>query len=70
MGFEVPIGEFLRKELKTRYLDTVTESNLEALNLDARTAAHLYDEHLNRRGEHADSLWALFVLCHWKQNQH
>ena len=67
MGFEVPVGEFLRNELRDMYHDVVTPSALGGLNLDAGTAARLYRQHARRQSDHADLLWALLVLCWWKR---
>lgn len=65
MGFEVPVGEFLRNELRDFYRDTVTTTALQNLNLNPDTAARLFDDHLHRRADHADLLWSLLVLTRW-----
>ncbi len=65
MGFEVPIGEFLRHELRDLYGGLVTRDALASLGLESVAAARLYDEHLTRREDHADLLWSLLVLCSW-----
>jgi len=68
LGFEVPVGEFLRNELRAMFLDVVTPTALRDLGLDPATAADLFARHVNRRGEHTEILWALLVLCWWKRN--
>jgi asparagine synthase (glutamine-hydrolysing) len=68
MGFEVPVGEFLRSELRGPYHDIVTDAALHDLGLHPPTAARLYNEHLSRRRDRTELLWALFVLCWWKGN--
>lgn len=65
MGFEVPVGEFLRDELRDMYLGTVTESALQVFGIDARVAARAYDDHLHRRRDRTELLWSLLVLCWW-----
>lgn len=65
MGFEVPVGEFLRNELRDFYRDTVTNAALGDLNIDPLIAARLFDDHLHRRADHADLLWSLLVLTRW-----
>lgn len=65
MGFEVPVGEFLRNELAPMYRDLVTPAALGDLGLDPSTAARLHDQHCRRRADHTEILWALLVLCHW-----
>ena len=65
MGFEVPVGEFLRNELREFYTQTVTPDALTSLGLNPSAAARLYDDHLHRRVDAADALWALLALCRW-----
>jgi asparagine synthase (glutamine-hydrolysing) len=67
MGFEVPVGEFLRRELRDLYHDTVTPAALDSFGLDPAAAARLYAEHAARRADRADLLWALLVLCRWRR---
>ncbi|MBI4579249.1 MAG: asparagine synthase (glutamine-hydrolyzing) [Planctomycetes bacterium] len=67
MGFEVPVGEFLRRELRDMYASTVTPEALADLGIDAEAAAQAYDDHLHRRCDRTELLWALLVLCWWKR---
>jgi asparagine synthase (glutamine-hydrolysing) len=66
MGFELPIGEFLRGPLRERFQDTADDATLEAVGcFDPPAVRGLYEQHCRRRGEHADILYAVLVLCHW-----
>jgi len=66
MGFELPIGEFLRNELRDLFGDVVTREAVQRFGcLNWTGVQRLYDEHRSRRGEHADILYALLVLCWW-----
>lgn len=66
-GFEVPIGEFLRRgEVAEMFRDTVTREavdSLGGLNFDGVEA--VYRAHLSHREDHADALFALLSLCWW-----
>lgn len=66
MGFEVPVGEFLRKELRGLFHDTVTPGALDSLGIAPAAMTRLYDAHDRRREDYADILWALLVLCWWR----
>ena len=67
MGFELPIGEFLRNELRDMFLSTVTRDVLDDLPpLHYDGVMQLYKDHADRRAEHADILYAVLVLCSWK----
>lgn len=65
MGFEVPIGEFLRHELRGMYHDTVTADTLGPLGVNAAAADDCYAAHLARAADHTELLWSLLVLCWW-----
>lgn len=67
MGFEVPIGEFLRGPLCETYRDTVRPDVLTGLGLNPQTAEGLWQDHQTRRHERADILYALFCLCRWQR---
>jgi asparagine synthase (glutamine-hydrolysing) len=65
MGFEVPIGEFLRNELRGMFASTVTPDALARLGIAPAPVARAYDDHLHRRRDRTELLWALLVLCRW-----
>ena len=69
-GFEVPIGEFLRGPLRPMFHDTVTRQAVESFGLLSFPAVErVYREHLERRAEHADVLFALLTLCWWRRTK-
>ncbi len=70
MGFEVPVGEFLRRELREMYGDVVTPTALANLGLNPAVAARLSADHAARRGDHTELLWSLLVLCWWHRRRH
>ncbi len=65
MGFEVPVGEFLRNELRDLYAATVTPQRLAHVGIDPAAAAAAYEDHRQTRKDHTELLWSLLVLCHW-----
>ena len=66
MGFEVPIGEFLRSELRDLFMDTVSAETVAAIGwLDHAEVLRIYHEHCDRRADHADLLYSLMSLCWW-----
>ena len=65
-GFEVPIGELFRGPLREMFCDTVSPqavSRFEALSYEG--VQQVFQSHCERRGEHADVLFALLSLCWW-----
>jgi len=66
-GFEVPIGEFLRGPLRDMFFDTVSRKVVESFGLLSYDGIErVYADHLERRGEHADALFAVLSLCWWR----
>jgi asparagine synthase (glutamine-hydrolysing) len=67
-GLEVPIGEFLRRPLRDLFRDVVDRKTVESFGwLDYDAVAALYETHCRRRDEFGDLLYALLVLCWWRQ---
>jgi asparagine synthase (glutamine-hydrolysing) len=66
MGFEIPIGEFLRNELRPLFLDMVTPARLERFGMiDPAAVLRVFEDHCIRRADHADFLYAILALCWW-----
>jgi asparagine synthase (glutamine-hydrolysing) len=66
-GFEVPMGEYLRGPLRELYRATVTRDVVESLGLlDYAALEQVYANHCAQRAEHADLLYAVLVLCRWR----
>ncbi|MHC4696857.1 MAG: asparagine synthase (glutamine-hydrolyzing) [Planctomycetota bacterium] len=69
-GFEVPIGEFLRGPLREMFSDTVTRDVVESFGLLSYDGVEtILSEHLARRADHADLLFALLSLCWWQRRK-
>lgn len=66
MGFGVPVGEWLRGELRPLLNDTVLSERGLARGFFRREAVHaLADAHLSRRADHTPQLWSLLMLELW-----
>ncbi len=66
MGFELPVGEFLRAQWRDVFLSTVSRKVVQELPpLDFDGVMGLYRDHCDRRIECADTLYAVLVLCWW-----
>ena len=66
MGFALPIGEWLRGELKPMLRDTINaRDSFAAGNLDLPTIRRLIDEHESSRVDHSQRLYALLMLELW-----
>lgn len=62
-GFEVPIGEWFKNELKSEFTETLSESETEMV--DTEFVWELYHEHVDGARDHAHFLWAVYVFLRW-----
>ena len=65
-GFGVPLGRWLREELREEMVETLTDPALKAMGIFREEAlVGLMNDHLSRRADHRHRLWALMVLGRW-----
>jgi asparagine synthase (glutamine-hydrolysing) len=62
-GFEVPIGEWFKDELKSELTETVSVSETDMVDTDF--VWELYQEHVDGTRDHAHFLWAVYVFLRW-----
>jgi asparagine synthase (glutamine-hydrolysing) len=63
-GFEIPVSQWLKRELREMFLDTVAPPPGGGVLNDA-LIERLYSEHCQNRRDHSEKLWILFVLRRW-----
>jgi|WetSurMetagenome_2_1015567.scaffolds.fasta_scaffold00022_52 asparagine synthase (glutamine-hydrolysing) len=71
MGFGIPIGRLLKRELSSRFKDLMEQQSLRDLGLiDIPGVQALYAEHCSNR-DRTFPLWTFFVFASWvKRNLH
>ena len=67
-GFGVPVGQWLRGELRAWARERLDAGALRAWLRPAATQA-LFEEHLSGRANHGKKLWALLMLGVWSENR-
>ncbi len=68
MGFGVPVGKWLRTEMKPLFCDTVlSERALNRGYFRPDAVRNLAQEHFDERAEHGPRLWTLLMLELWHQ---
>src|SRR5579864_5395136 len=66
MGFGVPVGEWLRGELRPLLEDTLFSATaLQRGYLNPTALRALVDEHLSHRADHTSHIWGLLMLELW-----
>jgi asparagine synthase (glutamine-hydrolysing) len=70
MGFELPVGEWLRDELRPMFTGVVTREAIESIgSLNYGAVTRAYEQHTARRADHTELLYSLLSLCWWWKRQ-
>ena len=65
-GFSVPIGDWMRKELKEEFLTALNDDFLNKVpNLNINKFKNLLREHMSGEHDHTPNIWKLYVLSKW-----
>ncbi|MCF6192290.1 MAG: asparagine synthase (glutamine-hydrolyzing) [Candidatus Hydrothermae bacterium] len=64
-GFGIPIGEWMRGELRQTLEDTLFSPEARRLGLEEEAVRRLWEAHQRRQRDHFWELWNLFVLVRW-----
>jgi len=65
-GFAVPIGKWMRKELKEEFLSVLNDDFLNKVpNLNVTKFKNLLKEHMEEKHDHTPHIWKLYVLSKW-----
>ncbi|MFS0688851.1 asparagine synthase-related protein [Sporosarcina sp. 179-K 8C2 HS] len=68
-GFEIPLAEWFKTELKELVVSSLTKEKVEKANLvHFDTVETIIDEHMKSKKNHANLIWSLIVLHKWHEN--
>jgi asparagine synthase (glutamine-hydrolysing) len=62
-GFDMPIGEWLKDDLRSEFRETVTSIDTDLF--DTRKVLDVFDDHRTGAGEHGKFLWSVYVFARW-----
>ena len=67
-GFAVPIGQWIRKELKEEFVSNLSEDFLNQVpNLNAPKFKKMFEDHLQQKADYSSYIWRVYVLSKWYQ---
>ena len=64
-GLSVPLSTWLRGPLRTWAEDRISDRALESVGVSRQAAQSVFQEHLQKRADHARAIWTLVVLSFW-----
>lgn len=65
-GFSVPIGDWMRTDLKEEFLKALNDEFLNKVpNLNVSKFKRLLSEHMEQKEDHTVHIWKLYVLSKW-----
>jgi asparagine synthase (glutamine-hydrolysing) len=65
-GFAVPIGNWMRNELKEEFMTALNDDFLNKVpNLNVVKFKKMLEEHMSDKQSHTPNIWKLFVLSKW-----
>jgi asparagine synthase (glutamine-hydrolysing) len=67
-GFAVPIGQWIRKELKEEFVSNLSDDFLNQVpNLNVAKFKKMFQDHLQEKADYSSYIWRVFVLSKWYQ---
>jgi asparagine synthase (glutamine-hydrolysing) len=65
-GFAVPIGDWMRNELREEFMTALNDDFLNKVpNLNVIKFKKMLEEHMSSKQNHSANIWKLFVLSKW-----
>jgi asparagine synthase (glutamine-hydrolysing) len=66
-GFEIPISNWFKKELKDKWVEVVLEKKQNLIELDYKYIAEIFQQHITGTN-HGHKIWVLYVFHVWAQS--
>jgi asparagine synthase (glutamine-hydrolysing) len=67
-GFAVPIGQWIRKELREEFESNLSDDFLNQVpNLNVPKFKKMFKDHLDEKGDYSSYVWRVYVLSKWYQ---
>lgn len=67
-GFAVPIGQWIRKELKEEFVYNLSDDFLNQVpNLNVAKFKKMFQNHLQEKADYSSYIWRVFILSKWYQ---
>lgn len=67
-GFSIPIGDWIRNELKDEFIKNLSDKHLNKINnLNIKKFKKLLEDHLSSKEDYSTYIWRVYVLSKWYQ---
>ena len=68
-GFSVPLGDWIRHELKEEIEETLSHNSLKQIpNLNIPKFQKMLRDHLDNKSDYSSYIWRVYVLIKWMKN--
>ena len=68
-GFSVPLGEWIRKDLRKEMLEELSDENLKMVhNLNIPKFKKMLNDHMDGNADYKSDIWRVYVLIKWMKN--
>jgi asparagine synthase (glutamine-hydrolysing) len=67
MGFGIPVGEFLKNELKDWAEDLLEPNYLESQGFNVSDVRSMWANHLKKKGDYQHILWGILMWQNWRK---
>ena len=65
-GFSIPLGDWIREELKEEFKNVLNDRFLDKLpNFDKEKFKNQFNQHLEGKMDYATNIWKVYVLAQW-----
>jgi asparagine synthase (glutamine-hydrolysing) len=68
MGFRIPIGKWIKNEMKGRITATIMDRKQHLIDLDYQLISKILNDHFEGSQDNTHKIWSLFVFHTWAQN--
>ena len=65
-GFSVPLGEWIREDLRQQMMETLSDENLKMVhNLNISKFKKMLNDHMDGNADYKSYIWRVYVLINW-----
>ena len=65
-GFSIPVGEWIRNELRDDFVATLNDKFLNKIpNFNIKLFKQMFNQHMNKKGDYSSFIFRVFIFAKW-----